>query len=82
MARATEQAWPEEQSKIWKRNATAADLALAQKEVGKTIQFKRAFGDQPPPYRIVDVRLDSLNRLIADLVLTQAVQPVQAPKAL
>jgi hypothetical protein len=59
--------WPEQQSKIWKRNATAADLQAGLQHIGETVQFTRAFGDQPPPYRIVGVRLDQLNRLIADL---------------
>lgn len=69
--RAQKVQWPEQQSKIWLRNATAANLTAAQKYVGTDIQLTRAFGEQPPPYKIVGVRLDSLNRLVADLVLVK-----------
>lgn len=64
--------WPEQQSKIWKYNATAADLAAAQRHIGKTVQFTRKHGEQPPRYKIASVRVDALNRLIADLVLEKS----------
>ena len=61
--------WPEQQSKIGKRNASAADLEQARAAIGSQVQLTRAYGSQPPPYTIADVRLDGLNRLIVDLVL-------------
>lgn len=62
--------YPKEQSTIGKRNATEQDLAVAQKHyVGKHIKLTPKNDQQnPPPYRCVGVRLDSLRRLIFDLV--------------
>jgi hypothetical protein len=63
--------WPKQQSRVWKRNASADDLAAGQRHIGETVQLTRNHGPQPPLYAIAGVRLDCLSRLIADLVLVQ-----------
>lgn len=62
--------YPAEQSFIAKRNATEENLRLAQDlYVGKIVNPNLQSDQQrPPQYRCAGVRLDSLKRLIFDLV--------------
>lgn len=62
--------YPAEQSFIAKRNATEEELGKAQDlYVGKIVNLNpQSDKQQPPPYRCAGVRLDSLKRLIFDLV--------------
>lgn len=66
--RGQEKDWSEQRSQIGKRNASEADLLTARKAIGKTLRVNGPTGPSPL-YRIADVKLDSLNRLIVDLVL-------------
>lgn len=62
--------YPQEQSIIAKRNATESDLQAAKERyVGKLVKPQpKEDGQSPPPYRCAEVRLDTLKRLIFDLV--------------
>jgi hypothetical protein len=70
--RGQEKDWPEQRSQIGKRNASEADLSTARNAIGKTLRVNGHTGKPSPLYRIADVRLDSLNRLIVDLVLVES----------
>jgi len=66
--RAYAKKWPDQQSTIVKRHATVADLERARSAIGNLVQLSLVPDTPPLTYRIADVRLDSLFRLIVDLV--------------
>lgn len=59
---------PDQQSLIAKRHATVSDLERACGAIGTQVQLSLVADTPRLTYRIADVRLDTLQRLIVDLV--------------
>jgi len=61
--------YPREQSLLIKRRASERDLEQAQRLIGTIVPLRpQSPAQRPPAYRCTGVRLDSLHRLIIDVV--------------